>query len=373
MRSTRVRCVPVWAVSAMLAVAAVASVAASANVPARSTPDPQTGEPAQVAPGVPVIMDAVVSLSTDTVGQGDVFHLSVGLPVPPGSAVYFPDTVPLVFSVESFRPVTWSVGQGAQGMELTLTYPLIAFRVGLAPVSGLDVYIGPAAGVRGERLPDGSVVGSWTDVESGSVPRARLTRAAVARQDIWVSSAIELVDITDGLDPRPPADVLGADWNRPSVAAILVLSVLLLAVAASVARELRPDLAEAIPPEVAPQMDSASVRWQKALDELDRILALGLHREGRTDEFYRLSSGVVRTFVEDFEEEWRSSLTSSELMRRLEARTNGSAPELFTSMRAAEVVKFGRLRPDASIAEGHWRALKSWVHRSGAASSSQDS
>lgn len=372
MNGVRARCLPVWAVSAMLAVAAVVPVAASASVLAQSPADPQSREPAQVAPGGSVIMDAVVSLSTDTVGQGDVFYLSVGLRVPPGSAVYFPDTVPLVFSVESFRPVTWGVGQAAQGVELTLTYPLIAFRVGLAPVSGLDVYIGPAARVRGERLPGGSVVGSWADVESGSVPRERLTRAAVARQDIWVSSAIELVDITDGLEPRPPADVLGADWNRPSVASILVLSVLLLAVAASVARELRPDLAEAIPPEVAPQMDSASVRWQKALHELDRILALGLHREGRTDEFYRLSSGVVRTFVEDFEEEWRSSLTSSELMRRLEARTNGSAPELFASMRAAEVVKFGRLRPDASTAEGHWRALKTWVHRSGAEPSSQD-
>ncbi len=149
-----------------------------------------------------------------------------------------------------------------------------------------------------------------------------------------------------------------------AITTMLVLSVLLLAVARSVALSFLPDrqpeelLASAPPP------DSAMVRWQKALDELDRILALGLHTEGRTDEFYGRSSAVVRTFVEAFEAEWRSSLTSSELMGRLEASTNGSASELYASMRAAEIVTFGLRRPDASTAEGHWRDLRTWVHAS---------
>ena len=247
---------------------------------------------------------------------------------------------------------------------LTLTYPLIAFRVGLAPIPGLDVFIGRAADVGGERLPGGSVVGSWRDIETGTVVSASLTRAAIPRREVWVSSIIVLEDIASGLEPRPPADVLGPGWNRLAFATMLGLSVLLLVIARSVALSLLPDRQREEALASAPPPDSDLVRWQKALDELDRILALGLHTEGRTDEFYSRSSAVVRTFVEAFDAEWRSSLTSSELMGRLEASTNGSASELYASMRAAEIVKFGLLRPDASTAEGHWGDLRTWVHAS---------
>ncbi len=311
-----------------------------------------------------VTAEAVVTLSADTIGLGDVFQMSVAVEVPAGSAVYFPDTLATAFALESFRPVTWSAESGGGGALLTLTYPLIAFRVGLAPVPGLDVYIGGAADVGGERLPGGSVVGSWRDIETGAVASASLTRAAVPRREVWVSSVIVLEDITSGLEPRPPADVVGPGWNRLAIATMLALSVLLLAIARSVALSLLPDRQTEELLISAPPRDSAMVRWQKALDELDRILALGLHAEGRTDEFYGRSSAVVRTFVEGFDADWHSSLTSSELMGKLEAWTNGSAPDLFASMNTAEVVKFGRLRPDAATAEGHWRDLKSWVQAS---------
>ena len=144
----------------------------------------------------------------------------------------------------------------------------------------------------------------------------------------------------------------------------LALSTLIIAVVRSVALSVLPDRRVDRSLDTAP-VDSAHARRQRALEELDRILALGLHTRGRTAEFYGRSSGVVRTFVEAFEAEWRPSLTSSELMNRLEARTNGSAPDLYASMHVAETVKFGRMRPDAEEAEGHWRALKSWVHSSG--------
>ena len=336
MKGLAVACVAIWALGSTIAVAPSSAQATA---------------------------EAVAVLSADTIGQGDVFELSIGVDVPPGSAVYFPDTVPAVFALESFRPVTWSAEVGSEGAALTLTYPLIAFQVGSTPVPGLDVYIGPAAGVRGDRLPGGSVVGSWSDIVDGTVDRASLTRAAAPRQLVWVASVIVLEDITSGLEPRPPADVVGADWDWPSVVAILALSAVMIAVVRSVAIGLLPDRRAEEPLDTAP-VDSALVRWRKALDELDRILALGLHTEGRTVEFYGRSSGVVRTFVEAFEAEWRPSLTSSELMSRLEKQTNGSAPDLYASMQVAEIVKFGRLRPDASTAEGHWRALKSWVHAS---------
>ena len=345
-------------VSRPFAVASALAVA-TAHVPPATAQAPPTA--AQVTPAT---AEAVVTLSADTIGLGDVFDLHVVVEVPPGSAVYFPDTVSTAFALESFRPATWSAESAGNGALLTLTYPLIAFRVGLAPVPGLDVYIGAGADVAGERLPGGSVVGSWSDVETGTATRASLTRAAVPRREVWVASVIVLEDLTSPLQPRPPADVIGPGWNRLAVATILALSVLLLAVARSVAATLLPDRQAEEPLGTAPPQDSASVRWQKALDELDRILALGLHTDGRTDEFYGRSSAVVRTFVEGFDADWHPGLTSSELMCRLEAWTNGSAPDLYTSMHTAEVVKFGRLRPDAGTAAGHWKDLKNWVQAS---------
>lgn len=321
---------------------------------------------AQVAAPVTaqVAAEALATLSADTIGLGDVFQLSVAVEVPAGSAVYFPDTLATAFALESFRPVTWSAESAGGAALLTLTYPLIAFRVGLAPVPGLDVYIGSATDVSGDRLPGGSVVGSWHDIETGTLAGASLRRAAVPRREVWVASIIVLEDIASGLEPRPPADVFGPGWNRLAIATMLALSVLLLVVVRSVVLSLMPGRQAAEPLGSAPPPDSDLARWQKALDELDRILALGLHTEGRTDEFYGRSSAVVRTFVEGFDGDWRSSLTSSELMGRLEASTNGSALDLYASMRTAEIVKFGRLRPDASTAEGHWRDLRTWVRAS---------
>ena len=307
--------------------------------------------------------EAIVMLSGDTVGQADVFELTVGVGVPPGSAVYFPDTVPTVLGLESHHPATWTAEPSGEGASLTLTYPLIAFQEGVALLPGLDVFIGPGAGVEGERLPGGSVIGAWAAIESGSVPRSTLTRVAVARQTVWVASVIGMEDVTDGLEPRPAADVFGASWNWPSVVMMMVFVGILVGVATSVTRGILAERRANAPPET-PDVDPAFARWQSALDELDRILGLGLHTAGRTAEFYEQSSGVVRTYVEAFESEWSPALTSSELMRRLETHTNGSAPDLYSSMQAAEIVKFGRLRPDSGAAEGHWTALRDWVQGS---------
>ena len=339
--------------STRLALAVVSAAAAAAAV--GPVKPPLT---AQVA------AKPVVTLSADTIGQGDVFDFFVSVHIPAGSVVYFPDTVATSFALESFRPVAWSAESEGDGALLTLRYPLIAFRVGLAPIPELDVYIGPAAGVVGERLPGGSVVGSWRDLETDPVVRTALSRAAVLGRDVWIGPVIMPEDLTDPLEPRPPADVVGPGWNRLAVTSILVLSVLLLAVARSIALDMHPDRELEEPLAGVSASDSPSVRWRKALDALDRILALGPHTEGRTDEFYERSSTVVRAFVEGFDTEWCPSLTSTELMSRLEEWTNGSAPELYASMHAAEVVKFGRLRPDASTAEGHWRDMRSWVHAS---------
>jgi hypothetical protein len=51
-------------------------------------------------------------------------------------------------------------------------------------------------------------------------------------------------------------------------------------------------------------------------------------------------------------------------MLQLGRRVNGSSLNLYGSMDVAEVVKFGRLRPDADSAESDWRALRNWVEKS---------
>ena len=113
-----------------------------------------------------ISLEATGSLSADTVGQGDVFELYVEIRVPSGSAVYFPDTVPSAFGLESFRTVGWeSEALGGDGM-LTLVYPLIAFQIGLVPVPGLDVFVGPATGIEGPSFDTGSVIGEWSGVAS---------------------------------------------------------------------------------------------------------------------------------------------------------------------------------------------------------------
>ena len=312
-----------------------------------------------------VSLVATGTLSADTVGQGNVFEFSVEIGVPPGSAVYFPDTLPNAFGLESFRTVGWVVEAVGDGGVLTLTYPLIAFEIGLVPVPGLDVFIGPATEIEGQPLPTRSVIGKWSDVAANSGSET-LERVPVARQSVWVASPILLEDISAGLEPRLPSDVLGANWDWLSLIVIFSLSAVLLVAVTPMAKKLLTNRStEEELSEASVRVDPALARWQYALDELDRILSLGLHLDEEVDEFYNRSSGVVRTYVEGLDTAWGPSFTSSELMSQLERWTNGSSLDLYGSMDVAEVVKFGRLRPNADSAESDWRVLRSWVHKSG--------
>jgi hypothetical protein len=235
----------------------------------------------------------------------------------------------------------------------------------LVPVPGLDVFIGPATEIEGQPLPTRSVIGKWSDVAANSRSET-LERVPVARQSVWVASPILLEDISAGLEPRLPSDVLGANWDWLSLIVIFSLSAVLLVAVTPMAKKLLTNRStEEELSEASVRVDPALARWQYALDELDRILSLGLHLDEEVDEFYNRSSGVVRTYVEGLDTAWGPSFTSSELMSQLERWTNGSSLDLYGSMDVAEVVKFGRLRPNADSAESDWRVLRSWVHKSG--------
>jgi len=297
--------------------------------------------------------------SADTVALGDAFHLRVAFDVPPGTLVYFPDTLTSTPAVESLAPVAWAAQPSGAGARLTLTYALIAFRAGDVPVPGLDVWATRAGAPAGaEPLPGGSAIGAW-----GDAPRAPTADAAplrFVRRGVHVTPAITPEQLRAGVEPMPAADVSGSSWHAPAVGLALLSSLLLVGVALSSARARRAPSPHAEPTPEATLEDARLA----ALAELDRLLG-GPRDPASVRALYARSSSVVRTYVERFDPGWGPDLTSSELMARLGATTtHGPAMALLAGMHEAEVVKFGRLRPDARSAEEHLVALRRWVEAS---------
>ena len=302
-----------------------------------------------------------VGLSADTVEMGELFELRVSVPVPPGSVVYFPDTLPATVNVESAEPArveSESVPDG--GARLTLSYPMMAFGTGTLPVPGLDVLIMPRGDrTEGVALPGGSVTGAWNEAPPRSGPA--LTR--VPRQAVWVVPVFTPQDLVRGIEPRPANDVVGGDWNWPSLALALLFSSVLAVTLVSTTKEW---LTRSGRGGIAHEDPTLEALRQRALRQLDDLLAEGLHTEDRLLEFYTSGSGIVRTYVEAMESEWAPSLTSSELMGRLRSRSGEpAAGSLPGQLGLAEVVKFGRLRTGPEAAKEHWRSLRSWVEDSG--------
>lgn len=103
---------------------------------------------------------------------------------------------------------------------------------------------------------------------------------------------------------------------------------------------------------------------QNALRELERVRALGWHREGRSDDFYASSTDAIRTFAHEIEPTLTTALTSSELVRTLEERWGQEeTAALAAVVESAERAKFGSWAPDPEEAERDWTALRDWVRR----------
>lgn len=306
---------------------------------------------------------ATATLSAGTVPLGNTFELRVSVPVPHASAVYFPDTLPNTEAVESHGPVHWKAEPSADGATLTLTYPLIAFGTGNVKVPGLEVLIGPVnqAGV-GPALPGGSVVGARPTGEA-TQPGSSLL-ASIAPREVHVASLFELEGVLAGVGPMAAADVVGNDWHLPSLVLMLACaSVLIGALVATIRKSLLSRAGGAGSLSTHAPLEDAR---RAALKELDGLLGLGLHTRGRMHEFYASTSRIVRRFIQQLDSRCGPDLTSTELMRELQARSEGLCVEgLAAEMSCAEVVKFGRLRPEADAAEAHWRAVRKWVDEAG--------
>jgi hypothetical protein len=314
------------------------------------------------APRAAAAQSFQATLSRDTVAMGEVFELLVRVPVPPGSVVYFPDTVASTAVLESHAPVRWEAEVAADGgATLLLTYPVIAYGAGLVGVSGFDVFVGSmgSAAAAEAALPGGSFVGSWRDAPTRGGGDVRPFR--VPRRGVWIDPVFSDEQLDGGVEPMPSADVVGASWHWPSIALGLLFAGGLVMIGfrawrSASAGEQRGLGARAWTPAAA---------RRDALEQLDRLLAEKLPSAGRVHELYTRSSAIVRRFVRRLDDELGADLTSSELVGRLRGRTNGGrGTALFREMGTAEVVKFGRARPGESDAEAHIRSLRDWVEGS---------
>lgn len=298
--------------------------------------------------------EVTLTLSSDSVRVAEVFDLVVAVPVPPGSVVYFPDTLPATADVESHGPVEWRARRSGGEARLELTYPLMPFGMGTIALPRVDLIVQPLVrDVEGERIPGGSVVGAWSEAP-GSSRYARTVRGAV-----WVEPVYTSEDVAAGMSPRPPADVLGLGWSWPSLLLILVFSSVLGGVVVGTTREWLSTRSTGVRDEAPGPLSIAETR-RRTINELERLRAAGPYPPDRAFDLYGRSSRLVRTYAQRLGVDWGPELTVTELSDRLDA-AGRATPELLAEMQRAEAVKFGRVRPDASTTEEHLAALLVWL------------
>jgi hypothetical protein len=298
----------------------------------------------------------VAVLSADSVEMAEVFELRVEVPVPRGSIIYFPATVPSTGDVESFTPVDWRARRGPNGgATIELRYALIPFGMGNIALPRVDVITMPLEDeADGQDIPGGSIVGVWEERQQ----TVRFTHS-ITPPTIWVEPVYSTDDVVAGMSPRGPGDVFGFSWSWPSMALLFLFSTVTGGAIVTTTREWLADRSEPapVPPPGPTPLEEAR---KQALTELNRLLAAGPYPAERAHELYEESSDIVRGYVERLDAEWGPELTSTELMDRLKGRS----PEdvvLATEMRTAEAVKFGRLRPHAQPTAVHLTVLRAWL------------
>jgi hypothetical protein len=171
---------------------------------------------------------------------------------------------------------------------------------------------------------------------------------------VLVQVPAEMAGREAAIEPRPPADVLGGEFSPWLIAAVLVGVLALVALGWILLSGGWSAPAEA-------SIHGGSPRAE-ALHELERVLALGWHTDGRVDEFYDATTNVLRRLSEQEEPDWSRALTSSELVARIEGRWGaGAVTRLRPTVWSAERVKFGTDRPDAAAAEHDWTVVRDWI------------
>ncbi len=272
---------------------------------------------------------ARTALSPDTILVGDVFRAALRIDLPAGVTLSAPDTLDTTGEIENagrMRRTTRELPDG--GTEVTLVYPVTAWRTGELELPQLTITLNGPDGAR---------------------------EVAASFPGALVISVLP-VD-TAGLEPRPPKDVLGPGrllW--PWIVGALTFAAALAALV-YYRRRLR-DRVPALTFDVA----HAGTPKERALAALDAIRGRGLVEAGQFKEFYSGLTEVLRAFLEEFDTAWGTELTSAEVVDACRhAVASESAAILAELLGAADQVKFNRRRPAPAEALGEWEAARRWI------------
>ena len=317
---------------------------------------PPAQEPQATRPGNVNLLSA--TLSSRVVELGEPFELSIIARVPSGHIVYFPDSVESRGGIESAGPVRWEV-RAVEGdsSELTVVYPLRSFTWGDQALPSTEILLQRTGSIGGSDSRGGSVVrvGRWADVAAAE-PES-FTRRPIVPRPTQVAAVLPIARPEEGFQPRPPADVLGRSWGGAVLVFLGFVAVLLLGAVMMGLRWAIPRILAMLRRRAARQRPRSA--RSLAVEELDALLAQGLHTAGRMDEFYSRSTHTARHYVEALDVSCGPALTYRELVSHL-----AEAPGVRSFshvLRRAEVVRFGTHLPEPEDAVEDLGALRRWV------------
>jgi hypothetical protein len=321
---------------------------------------------AALAPWVPVAaQDAPLAaeLSDDSVGMAEVFELRVRVDVPPGTVVYFPDTIDTAADIESFAPVEWREERATNGTtQLVLAYPVIPFGTGVVHIPELEVILAPTQpdfpgeDFEGSELRGASFVGRWEDGRRRFGAGTRRTYAT--GPTVWVDPVQTDAELAEGAMPKGPDDVMGFGWSWPTVVLIALFSSVIVAAGVATTRDWLGRRVAASTP--APDRLAPDAARREALAEIDRLIGAGPWAGEHERDLYTSTSAVVRRYASRLDPAWGKQLTGSELMSVFRA-ARPKAAGLVAEMTLAERMKFGRFRSGPAVADAHLRTLHAWL------------
>lgn len=274
--------------------------------------------------------DARAALGVDTALVGDVVPVVVRVPLAEGERVLWPDTLPLEGATleNAARVRAWADTLDDGSLAGTAAFAVTPWRTGELALPEVRLQV-----VGGEESP--------REVQLELPP---LTVASVLPPD------------TAGVQPRPPRDVLGANWAWARIIALLLLAAAVLAGLLVWWRRRKPkEQALATPEPRVPPRERALALLREARDA-------GLLERGEMKEFYTRISLAVRGYAAALEPAWGEDLTTTELLGRFRTQVGiQPASDLRRVLAPADQVKFARRVPDPGTAAAEWEAARSWV------------